>query len=924
MSKNKRKRRLKEEDFKKKKLKVGKKLPMPDNVTRTSFKAKNINISQQNLNNDGVQSDTNFKGQKLKDLLNLCSHYNTQAREDALLGLKDLFQKHPGILKSNLNAVLQRILSLTTDIESSVRKSFLAIISLVFKTLSETEILPFFSNVMAYLCSAMTHLNESIRLDSLKFLDLCLEHFPQLVKANPKNIIMNFINVISVEKSSVAKKSSIPVKIELKAKVTSQKAQLEVLSRLNHLLCIIFGNPTKASNGDCIQSTNNQGSEKLDDINLGIAKDTSQVTLSNVNPVLISNFSMKKTSSNFQSWTMDEKWLTELISCLSPVLFEYWVECCPAEFTMNLIPVTRSSVPLKIMKEVLEIFVTFVESLKSILDQSRFHEFLGSDLFSHFNSHFMKVFPLSFTLQQSGRKSKVDFGKSITDVELNILIARLLSFHIPQIKLDVKSLPKWASAVLAYLYEILASKSVTKQQSKLSASDIKSLSELAQMFLLNLPERFENEKVCLLESMFQLYESCRVSSSAKMLLLEFLAEVMAGTRNQTESMKAILDEWLKSLLKIVNMEISEDMKYILFSVCKTGILQGFPHLTNAMVEASPVIFNVENFSKLTAQVQKLVIEILYHIGTIPSQELFKTLARLCASNCMSLQVFKYLLFVVHQLVHSTQNDSLVSDLSDYLSFILSIAIGHTQEKLEHIQSLGKGQPNCYNYKEINGSYTVIAQFEGEDGSPQVTQERWKHVTIVIELIWKFVAQSDYSTKFLNVLESPLCMLFQKYQTLPLEVVYRLLYLVKILVRLSEGETDCNKLLTFISTWCAVLWHFSLNILNEFGTVPFIHDVTNSLKTVTIELCKSESILKQMLGLFIPSTMPGHNPQLASQVLTDVLKEARGNLMEVHMSTLEDLYKNLEGALTIDQLNSQVFADFKYQYQISTRCFMVCD
>lgn len=47
MSKNKRKRRLKEEDFKKKKLKVGKKLPMPDNVTRTSFKARSIHIAQQ-------------------------------------------------------------------------------------------------------------------------------------------------------------------------------------------------------------------------------------------------------------------------------------------------------------------------------------------------------------------------------------------------------------------------------------------------------------------------------------------------------------------------------------------------------------------------------------------------------------------------------------------------------------------------------------------------------------------------------------------------------------------------------------------------------------------------------------------------------------------------------------------------------------
>ena len=773
----------------------------------------------------------------------------------------------------------------------------------------------------------MTHLNESIRLDSLKFLDLCLEHFPQLVKANPKNIIMNFVNVVSVEKSAMVKNGAIPPKIELKAKVTSQKAQLEVLSRLNHLLRIIFGSLTKASNsgrsighqGNGIHVKSSQDSKNLDGTNLAIAKDTSQTTCTNGNPVLVSNFSMKKTSSNFQTSTTEEKWLTELFSCLSPVLFEYWVECCPAEFTMNLIPVTRSCISLKIMKEVLEIFVTFVESLKNILDQIQFHELLDSDLFLQFHSHFMKVFPLRFTLQQPGRKSKVNFVKSITDVELNILIALLLSYHIPQIKLDVKRLPKWASAVLAYLDEVLASKSISKQH---SAGNIKSLSELAQVFLLNLPESFEKEKVLLLESMFQLYESCRATSRTKTLLLEFLTVVMDGTRNQTESMKAVLDKWLKSLLKIVNMEISLGMKFMIFSVCKTGILQGFLHLTNAIVEASSAIFDVENFSKLSTQIQKLIIEILYHIGTVPTQELFKTLTKLCVSNCMSLQVFKYLLFVLHQLVHSTE-DHLVSNLSDYLSFILSIAMGHTQEELEQIQTLRKGQPNCFNYEEINKFYTVIAQFKGDNASPQVTQERWEHVMMVIELICKFLAQSDYSAKFLNVLEAPLCMLFCRYQTLPLEVVYRLLYLVKMLVCLSE-ETNCCELLTFISTWCAVLWHFSLNILNEFGKVPFIHHVIKCLKAVTIELCKFGNILKTMLDLFIPSTMPGHNPQLACQVLTDVLTEAGGSLMEAHMPTLEDLFKNFERALMMGQLNSQVFSDFKYQYQISTRCFMVCE
>jgi len=33
---------------------------------------------------------------------------------------------------------------------------------------------------MAYLCSAMTHIFEDIRLDSLKFLKLFIENFPTL------------------------------------------------------------------------------------------------------------------------------------------------------------------------------------------------------------------------------------------------------------------------------------------------------------------------------------------------------------------------------------------------------------------------------------------------------------------------------------------------------------------------------------------------------------------------------------------------------------------------------------------------------------------------------------------------------------------------------------------------------------------------
>ena len=173
----------------------------------------------QNLKQDEGQSGSNLRGQNLKELLRSCSHYNTKAREDTLSGLKDLFQNNPGVLKDNLNAVLQQTLRLMTDIEGSVRNRLLGLLSLIFQSLFQTEVSPFFANVVAYLCSAMTHLDESIRLDSLKFLDLCLECFPRLVKVHAKNIVLNFINVISMKKSDVVTNSRIPKKTQWKATI---------------------------------------------------------------------------------------------------------------------------------------------------------------------------------------------------------------------------------------------------------------------------------------------------------------------------------------------------------------------------------------------------------------------------------------------------------------------------------------------------------------------------------------------------------------------------------------------------------------------------------------------------------------------------------------------------------------------------------
>ena len=64
MGKNKRRKKQNEADFKKVKLKVGKKLPKGTNETQTSFKSQRIVVPSQDLTKEGQL--TNVKKQSLK------------------------------------------------------------------------------------------------------------------------------------------------------------------------------------------------------------------------------------------------------------------------------------------------------------------------------------------------------------------------------------------------------------------------------------------------------------------------------------------------------------------------------------------------------------------------------------------------------------------------------------------------------------------------------------------------------------------------------------------------------------------------------------------------------------------------------------------------------------------------------------------
>ncbi|KNC82585.1 hypothetical protein SARC_05136 [Sphaeroforma arctica JP610] len=189
-----RKKKLKNQDFAKVKLKVGKSNEAA-NATDTTFKSRAIVLSGQALGEDkGV--GTNQRNLSLKELLGQLRHYNGNVRKDAVAGMKDLFQRHPDILPSELAIIIEKISPLVLDGDSSVRQALQSLFTHILQSMPTERVRPFFPVPMVYLRSAMTHVREDISVAAFDFLDIFLHHSPSLVTASCKGLLLNFVRVL--------------------------------------------------------------------------------------------------------------------------------------------------------------------------------------------------------------------------------------------------------------------------------------------------------------------------------------------------------------------------------------------------------------------------------------------------------------------------------------------------------------------------------------------------------------------------------------------------------------------------------------------------------------------------------------------------------------------------------------------------------
>ncbi|KAB1205900.1 Testis-expressed sequence 10 protein [Morella rubra] len=184
-------------DFKKIKRKIGRKLPPPKNSTNTEIKSKAIILPEQSVASEKEGLAVNKKGLTLKELLQQTSHHNSKVRRDALIGIKDLFLKHPTELRLHKYAVIEKLRERIGDDDKVVREALYQLFkSVIFPSCKEDNQGLFISLIMAYVFNAMTHLTIDIRLMAFKFLDLVVQNYPPCFISYAEKILQSYEDIL--------------------------------------------------------------------------------------------------------------------------------------------------------------------------------------------------------------------------------------------------------------------------------------------------------------------------------------------------------------------------------------------------------------------------------------------------------------------------------------------------------------------------------------------------------------------------------------------------------------------------------------------------------------------------------------------------------------------------------------------------------
>ena len=290
-------------------------------------------------------------------------------RQEALVGLKVLFQCHQNLLQENLGIVSKKVAEKMTDSEPSVSQSLLLFRCFIFPMVPQQRMAPFLSLIIAHLNCAMTHIYDDIQHDSLAFLELCLRYFPNLMVMSSSQLIQNFVGMISRQSTLHVKKSTgLQLKVgkkllvNPKGKLSSLRSHLKALQQMLAFLKALESSSKPWQEEGTFPSVSKYvvsvtkpiiKFNKLQPTQVQVLQQS--VDEPKLMPFISLNSSSSASTDNESNIFTDEKKVKDFAEVIVPLLLECWIECNPAQMMTGLPDDVKSSSATDVMLTIAEI-----------------------------------------------------------------------------------------------------------------------------------------------------------------------------------------------------------------------------------------------------------------------------------------------------------------------------------------------------------------------------------------------------------------------------------------------------------------------------------------------------------------------------------------------------------------------------------------
>lgn len=810
--KNKKKKK-KNEDFKKKRVKVGKRLPKADNYTDTSFKTQTIQVLQHIRTKDSALPTTK-RNLSIKDLLSQCQHYNASIRQDGVNGLRELLKEHPDLLTDNLSQVLRRTAELFTDKESTVRQANHRLLRAILPLVNDQALNAFFPQVSAHLCCAMTHIDEDRQQHSLGILDLFLEHFPKQVIRNSGQLLPNFIQQISLLRQSGSGKGCGKVSrsfdsgmvrtlsMNPSSKLSSIKWRLNVMQRLSRVLSVII-----EEEGSHILSVNtwHGGTGHRGD---GTNHNTNGATVikwseyeQDQQVILRFNdmYRLKKNSNSSDlQFLGDKSRVQSFVKTIIPLILECWVECSPEVKRINSeMPISPDFLPiLASMAELLKLICQYVDlSVQAGILEMRgwLSHMYGADLVHRlmlafpYSTYTTDEYQIDEQIHKSRKKSKGPNRQECLFLEkqLNLDVCNILSYLAKDnCENPMRQINKAISIFVNYIENLM-------NRSQMKKTLLRSVVQIVEQLLST--EDHYDVLSSLMDSMLYTYNSVPPFSTEKVILTEFFLRLVEKQRDS--SLHDVCDHFLSTLPNLLvqmvtsgskSGRVSQEVQPIIWAIKQASCQKK----SSLQLHLQAELINIFNLVPMVEpNLQHDILEMMYRLDHFTDKQLNKVVL-LSRSTEVAVEKIGFVLEILqHRL---TRSEATSEEINQYFSLLFSIALGHSQKELTSLP--GQSDPNVIATSGTRQGPIVVFSAE-----PNTSSRHCDIVKIVTSLLTRWPNTSQVQI----IMDRFLSDLLERYALLTEETA---LGVVSIAHTVNIHELYMSQVSGFLACLCQSMLH----------------------------------------------------------------------------------------------------------------------